>query len=194
MGQSRLQGGRRLYMAQYRHQSLCGVSQIHGQCVRGLRCRHRTGPWRPGYRIHTNRVAFEPFANLAYVNFRNDGFNETGGADALAGSKTTTDTTFTTLGLRASTDFTLGGMTATARGMLGWRHAFGDTTPESNLAFTGSDPFVVLGAPIAEDALALEEGLDFKLTPHATLGISYNGQLASKAQDNAFKADVSFTF
>jgi fibronectin-binding autotransporter adhesin len=147
-----------------------------------------------GYRIDTNRVAFEPFANLAYVNFRNDSFNESGGAAALAGSKTTTDTTFTTLGLRASTDFVLGGMTSTARGMLGWRHAFGDTTPESNLAFTGSNAFVISGAPIAEDALALEAGLDFKLSSRATLGISYNGQLASKARDNAFKADISLKF
>lgn len=147
-----------------------------------------------GYRIDTNRVAFEPFANLAYVNFRNDGFNETGGADALTGSKTTTDATFTTLGVRASTDFMLGRVNTTARGMLGWRHAFGDTTPEANLAFTGSDPFVIFGAPIAEDALALEAGLDFKLSSSAILGISYNGQLASKAQDNAFKADISFKF
>ena len=38
----------------------------------------------------------------------------------------TTATTFTTLGLRTSGDFALGNLNATARGTLGWRHAFGD--------------------------------------------------------------------
>lgn len=147
-----------------------------------------------GYRIDTNSVAFEPFANLAYVNFKHDAFAETGGAAALIGSKTDTDVTFTTLGVRASSDFRLGNVTTAARGMLGWRHAFGDTVSHSNLAFTGSTAFDISGVAIAKDALVLEAGLDFKLSPQATIGISYSGQFASKAQDNAFKADISFKF
>ncbi|MBZ4175434.1 autotransporter domain-containing protein, partial [Escherichia fergusonii] len=118
-----------------------------------------------GYRIDTNRVAFEPFVNLAYVNFKHDAFAETGGAAALIGSKTDTDDTFTTLGVRASSDFMLGTVTTAARGMLGWRHAFGDTVPHSNLAFTGSAAFDISGVAIAKDALVLEAGLDFKLSP-----------------------------
>ncbi len=147
-----------------------------------------------GYRIDTSRVAFEPFANLAYVNFRSDSFSESGGAAALSASSETTDTTFTTLGLRASTDFTMGSMSATARGMLGWRHAFDDVTPQSRLAFTGSDAFTISGVPIDQDAFAVEAGLDVKLTHSATLGLSYNGQFGSKAQDNGFRADLSFKF
>ncbi|MDR6634080.1 outer membrane autotransporter protein [Phyllobacterium sp. 1468] len=147
-----------------------------------------------GYRIDTSRVAFEPFANLAYVNFRSDSFSESGGAAALSASSETTDTTFTTLGLRASTDFTMGSMSATARGMLGWRHAFDDVTPQSRLAFTGSDAFTISGVPIDKDAFAVEAGLDLKITHSATLGVSYNGQFGSKAIDNGFKADLSFKF
>jgi outer membrane autotransporter protein len=147
-----------------------------------------------GYRIDTSRVAFEPFANLAYVNFRSDSFSESGGAAALTASSETTDTTFTTLGLRASTDFTMGSMSATARGMLGWRHAFDDVTPQSRLAFTGSDAFTISGVPIDQDAFAVEAGLDLKITHSATLGLAYNGQFGSKAQDNGFKADLSFKF
>lgn len=147
-----------------------------------------------GYRIDTSRVAFEPFANLAYVNFRSDSFSESGGAAALSASSETTDTTFTTLGLRASTDFTMGSMSATARGMLGWRHAFDDVTPQSRLAFIGSDAFTISGVPIDKDAFAVEAGLDLKITHSATLGLSYNGQFGSKALDNGFKADLSFKF
>ncbi|WP_271893678.1 autotransporter outer membrane beta-barrel domain-containing protein [Candidatus Phyllobacterium onerii] len=147
-----------------------------------------------GYRIDTSRVAFEPFANLAYVNFRSDSFSESGGAAALSASSETTDTTFTTLGLRASTDFTMGSMSATARGMLGWRHAFDDVTPQSRLAFVGSDAFTISGVPIDKDAFAVEAGLDLKITHSATLGLSYNGQFGSKALDNGFRADLSFKF
>ncbi|CAN7506280.1 autotransporter domain-containing protein [Phyllobacterium sp. LjRoot231] len=147
-----------------------------------------------GYRIDTSRVAFEPFANLAYVNFRSDSFSESGGAAALSASSETTNTTFSTLGFRASTDFVVSGMSATARGMLGWRHAFDDTTPQSRLAFTGSDAFTIWGVPIDQDALALEAGLELNITHSATLGLSYTGQFGSKAQDNGFKADISFKF
>jgi outer membrane autotransporter protein len=36
-----------------------------------------------GYRIDGRSASFEPFADLAYVNFTDDGFNERGGAAAL---------------------------------------------------------------------------------------------------------------
>ena len=106
-----------------------------------------------------------------------------------------TDTTFTTLGLRTSTTgFTLGGMNATARGMLGWRHAFGDTTPLSTHVFSGGNAFTVAGVPIAEDALVLEAGLDLVITPNATFGLSYNSQIASDAQQHGLKADLMVRF
>ncbi|TIP76062.1 MAG: autotransporter domain-containing protein, partial [Mesorhizobium sp.] len=79
-----------------------------------------------GSRLDTASVSFEPYANLAYVNFNADGFTEHGGAAALSGKDRSSDTTFTTIGLRASTAFPLGSVNTTARGGIGWRHAFGD--------------------------------------------------------------------
>ncbi|MBP2444336.1 outer membrane autotransporter protein [Rhizobium leguminosarum] len=60
------------------------------------------------YRIETGdtpagALAFEPFANLAYVNLATDGFDESGGAAALTGRDDDSGVTFTTLGVRAST-------------------------------------------------------------------------------------------
>ena len=111
------------------------------------------------YKADAGRFKFEPFANLAYVSVHTDGFTETGGAAALTSAGSTTDATFTTLGLRGSTDFALGGINATARGMLGWRHAFGDVTPTSSFAFAGGDTFTIAGVPIARDAAVIEAGL-----------------------------------
>lgn len=96
-----------------------------------------------GYRLDTASAAFEPYANVAYVNFDADGFSENGGVAALSSGDQSSDTTFATLGLRASSQFKLGSTTATARGGIGWQHAFGDVTPETSLAFAGGSSFAV---------------------------------------------------
>ncbi|MGH6763969.1 MAG: autotransporter domain-containing protein [Phyllobacterium sp.] len=147
-----------------------------------------------GYRIDTPTASFEPFANLAYVSLRADGFTEQGGAAALHVSGDTTDTSFTTLGLRASTGFTLGSVSATARGLIGWQHAFGDTTPLSRQAFAGSDAFTIAGAPIAQDAALIEAGIDFDIAPKAALGFVYTGQFGSGTTSNGLNANLSVKF
>ncbi|MFD9997961.1 autotransporter outer membrane beta-barrel domain-containing protein, partial [Mesorhizobium sp. NPDC059024] len=147
-----------------------------------------------GYGIKAGNLAFEPFANLAYVNVHTNGFNETGGASALSVHSGSNDNSFTTLGIRASTDFEIGSTRATARGMIGWRHAYGDVTPEISQAFTGSSAFTIAGAPIAKDAAVIEAGLDFAITPQATLGISYHGQAGSKTSDHGVRADLNVKF
>ncbi|MGN7964208.1 autotransporter outer membrane beta-barrel domain-containing protein, partial [Brucella sp. 22210] len=148
-----------------------------------------------GYKIHYGKALFEPYAGLAYLHLKTDGFDETGQtAAALSVQSGTTDTSFSTLGFRASTEFALGSITATARTDLGWRHAYGDITPVSTASFIGSNAFTVSGLPIAEDAALIEAGLDFKLTDDATLGLSYNGQFASGAKQNGFNAKLSVSF
>jgi fibronectin-binding autotransporter adhesin len=147
-----------------------------------------------GYSLKAGSVAFEPFANLAYVNVHTNGFAEQGGASALTVHGGSNDSTFTTLGLRASTDFDVGSTKATVRGMIGWRHAYGDVTPAISQAFTGSSAFTIAGAPIARDSAVIEAGLDFAITPQATLGLSYHGQVGSKASDHGVRADLNVKF
>ena len=146
------------------------------------------------YAMDKGRFAFEPFANLAYVKFDSDGFTEDGGAAALAGGDGSSDTTFTTIGLRASTAFNIGSTTATARGTIGWRHAFADTTPLATHAFAGGDTFTVAGTPIAENAALLELGVDFDIADTAKLGLTYQGQLASDSSQHGFSAKLNMRF
>jgi outer membrane autotransporter protein len=147
-----------------------------------------------GYGIEAGAFRFEPFGNLAYVRLDTDGFTEEGGAAALSSSGSTMDTAFTTLGLRAETMFQLGGMATTARGMVGWRHAFGDTTPDTRNAFAGLEDFTVAGAPIAEDTAVIEAGLDFSLSEAARIGVSYDGQFGSGAEEHGLTASFSMRF
>ncbi|WP_202327022.1 autotransporter domain-containing protein [Mesorhizobium sp. 113-3-9] len=146
------------------------------------------------YKTDAGPFAFEPFANLAYVNLHTDGFAESGGTAALTSGSSSSDATFTTLGVRASTDVTIGGVAATARGMFGWRHAYGEVTPLSTFAFAGGDDFTIAGVPIARDAMLVEAGFDVQLARNATLGLSYAGQFGPDAFDNGFKANLGIKF
>jgi outer membrane autotransporter protein len=104
------------------------------------------------YQFKAGRHALQPFASLAYVSVNSDSFGKTGGAAALLARPNQTDVTYTTIGVRSATDFDFGTAEGTLTGMLGWRHAFGNLTPLSTLAFAGGDPFTVLGT-IATPAL-----------------------------------------
>lgn len=148
-----------------------------------------------GYKIHYGKALFEPYAGLAHLRLKTDGFNEKGQtAAALSVLSGTTETNFSTLGLRTSTEFVLGRILAMAHTDLGWRHAYGDITPVSAASFIGSDAFTVSGLPIGQDAALIEAGLDLKLTEDATLGLSYNGQFAAGANQNGFNAKLSVSF
>lgn len=147
-----------------------------------------------GYGLRWEKASFEPFANVAYVGLQTGGFSETGGAAALTSWGSYTDATFTTLGLRASTDFAVGGVDATAKASAGWRHAFGDTTPASTLAFAGGGTFNVLGVPIAQNSAIVEAGLDVRLAPNASVGVSYGGQFGSGALDQSVRGSFSIRF
>lgn len=148
-----------------------------------------------GYKIRLPKAVFEPYANLSYVRLKTDGFDEDGQtAAALSMQSDTMSTTFSTVGIRASTGFDLGTIPTTARADLGWRHAAGDIDPVSKASFVGSNAFTVAGAPIAKDTAIIEAGLDFELSKDATLGVSYSGQFGSGAQRNGFNASLKVSF
>jgi fibronectin-binding autotransporter adhesin len=147
------------------------------------------------YGINMGAARFEPFANLAYVNLHTDGFTEKGGAAALTGGSANTDATLTTLGLRASTTLDLNGAAVMAKGTVGWRHAFGDVTPLSTMRFAGGgDAFAIGGVPTARNAAVVEAGLDFALTPDATLGVSYSSQFGRGLSDQSVRANLNMKF
>ncbi|WP_279686946.1 autotransporter domain-containing protein [Bradyrhizobium sp. SSUT77] len=147
-----------------------------------------------GYRVETRAAAFEPYANLAYVNLRREGFSERGGAAALTSTGENTGTAFTTFGLRASTAFAIGTVKADLRGTVGWRHAFDDVTPFSTFAFAGGSAFNIAGVPIARDAAVVDAGLDFAVAKGTTVGIFYNGQFGNAAADQSIRGNFVIKF
>lgn len=146
------------------------------------------------YPVALSAATVEPFAGLAFVNVNTDNFTETGGIAALGTNGGTDAVTYTSLGARGALPFQLGTTVATLKGSLAWQHAFGDVTPESTFFFTGSQPFTVAGAPIAEDAALVEAGIDIAFTPAMSLSVFYSGQLAENAQENMVKGGFSLKF
>jgi outer membrane autotransporter protein len=139
-------------------------------------------------------VSLEPFANLAYVGLHTDGFSEVGGDAALTSRPDTTQDMFATFGVRPSTEFMLGSVNAVLRGMVGWRHTFGDITPSSFVSFAGSNVFTVAGAPIAKNSGVVEVGLGADLSSYAAIGLTYGGQFSDRQTDHSIRGTITVSF
>lgn len=147
-----------------------------------------------GYLIKQDQVTLEPFAGLAHVHVRTDSFNERSGALEMRNKSQKTDVSFSTVGLRASTSTSVGDLELKPSATLGWRHAFGDVTPEHKAAFAGGNTFSLSGAPIARNAAIIEGALDMSVSETVSVGVSYGGQLSSDNTDQNVKANLTFRF
>jgi outer membrane autotransporter protein len=140
-------------------------------------------------------LALEPFAGVRYASVKTDAFEESGTISQLSALANRTERTSSTLGLRASYQFGLGGnVSATARGTVGWNHGFGDLTPKQRLSFAGAAPFTVEGLPTARNAAFVEAGLGFNIGKRTTLGITYTGQFSQSSRANGVNADIAVRF
>jgi subtilase-type serine protease len=149
-----------------------------------------------GYSIKAAWVNLEPFANLAYINFQNNGIAEDGGAAALHGDKQHTDATVSTLGLRADTEWQASKTTAVAlRSELGWQHQYGDLDRGTGLKFNGgSSPFVVNSVSASRDGAVLKASAEVAVNKNATLSLGYGGLLSQNYQDNSVNAGFTWHF
>jgi uncharacterized protein with beta-barrel porin domain len=87
-------------------------------------------------------------------------------------------------------------MPLVARGLLAWRHVFGDVTPNSVLAFASapSNLFTISGAPVYRDAAMIEAGIDWRMSAQVSLGVYYSGALSGQGSENAIKGRFEARF
>ncbi|MGX1789342.1 autotransporter domain-containing protein [Bosea sp. NPDC055332] len=146
-----------------------------------------------GYGFAFSGFALEPFAQLALLRVSTDAGTEQGGAAALRVLSSDQTLGFTTLGLRAEAQ--IGTMPLFARAMLGWRHGFGELTPQARTAFAlGTNPAVVFAAPIDRNALTAEAGLDWRISQATALGLTYSAAIGERSRDHALKGRVEMRF
>ncbi|WP_250602125.1 autotransporter serine protease [Serratia marcescens] len=149
-----------------------------------------------GYSVKGEWLNLEPFVNLAYVNFENNGIAESGGAAALRGDKQHTDATVSTLGLRADTEWQVSpGTTVALRSELGWQHQYGGLERGTGLRFNGGNaPFVVDSVPVSRDGMVLKVGAEVAVNENASLSLGYGGLLSQNHQDNSVNAGFTWRF
>lgn len=89
-----------------------------------------------GYRMPVGQAVAEPFGGLALVHLHRGAFTEGGGITALAWTSRNDDISYSTLGGRLTTSFTLSpGLGEMPRLVASWQHAFGATAQIAGLAF-----------------------------------------------------------
>lgn len=137
----------------------------------------------------------EPFAGLAFVHVGTDGFVESGPVAGLTGAAANQNVGYSALGMRVASITQIGELTVVSRASLAWQHAYGDVSPEAALAFaSGGSSFVVSGSPIAVDSALIETGLGVGIFDAGLLEVSYYGQLADNARDNAVEGRFKWAF
>lgn len=148
-----------------------------------------------GYRLPMGALQLEPFVGLAHVQFDSDGIAERGGQSALHGRGEKQDISYTTLGLRGSLPLAdVAGIPLTTQGSLAWQHALGNDTPDSRLAFTGSDSFQVRGAAMERDSAVAQLGVQARLNSATSVGLTYSGRAGQDYRDHGLNLGVSLAF
>jgi len=145
-------------------------------------------------RLSAGDATVEPYAGLSYVNTYTPGYSESGGDAALTASRSSQNTGFTTLGARAALPLYLGDEALTLRSSLGWRHAFGQLAANTQLAFGGSSPFNVAGAPIVGDTFLYDAGLAWALTDTTSIDVSYAGERSTAANSNTVRGTFTYRY
>lgn len=96
--------------------------------------------------------------------------------------------------MRARTGFSLGQSEGKLRATLGWRHAFGEVTPQSTMAFDGGQAFTVAGASIARNAALVELGADLLISRNVTVGLNDSGQYGGGNREHGGSLNVRWRY
>ena len=144
-----------------------------------------------GHQIQIRNLMLEPFAGVSHTSLDTNGFTETGGAAALTSSSDSNSTTFATLGLRGSMELQ---DKVHARAMAGWQHAFGDTEPSSTFKMADSPQFSIMGAPVAQDTLVAELGIEAGISDNVVLGVDYKGRYGDGNTVHGLNAGIKMKF
>ncbi len=138
------------------------------------------------------QASIEPFVGLSWNDLRMHGFSESGGSAVLSGRSQNDDSASTLAGLRGQ--WQLPDSAIALRGLLGWRHAYGELRPSSTLAFDQGPAFSVAGAPIARDAARVELGADLAVVRNMTAGLAYAGEFGGGNRQHTGSLNVRWRF
>jgi len=152
-----------------------------------------------GYKFSSDTIEVEPFAGLAYIRSRRDGFKEylSNGTFAvdLNGDIASIRSTISTLGVTVGHSWKLSNaINIQANVTSEWRHAFGDENVRSLFSLNQSDKFEVGGLPMARDTFALSTNFTLPINKNVSLILNYGGQFGKEFKENSLKGLFQITF
>lgn len=151
-----------------------------------------TGFVEGAWNIQTAFGKLAPYLNLAGVRVHSNASDEVGGSAALHMDSQSMSTTLSTLGVRGNWQLA-GNLGLEAN--VGWRHAFGDVTPERTQQFiAGGDGFTVYGTPLSKNAGQVNVNLTWQVAPNSQVVLGYDGLYGSGVKDTAAKASFNVAF
>ncbi|MES2903800.1 MAG: autotransporter domain-containing protein [Pseudomonadota bacterium] len=143
------------------------------------------------YGLDVSRVQLAPFARVAYIRTRTDGFAETAGSAALTANHQVQKVGVLNFGAHARGPV---GADFQPRLSLSWQHGWGDLGGSSSARFADSvADFAVIGARLPRNALAIDGGFDMGVG-RARLGASYVGSFSNSWSDHGVNATISIKF
>ncbi|MXV36769.1 MULTISPECIES: autotransporter domain-containing protein [unclassified Saccharibacter] len=148
------------------------------------------------YRFHiTDQARIEPFIDMTYVNLHTREFTEGGGQAALHGRGMDTGVGYMTAGVRASTRFWIRDALVSPYAMVAYRRAFGDVSPSVHQTVVSGGPDMdINGAPMSEDSVVADVGVQAQLTDMIDVSLSYFGQYGNRGYDNGGRASIRVHF
>ena len=139
-----------------------------------------------GYDWKVGKFTVGPTASYQYTNVHTDGFTETGAFAPLAVNGQSTESSRTSLGVRAYYDAQVGGVTVRPELRLTWQHEFGDTAPTVTSRFVnlGGNPFTVTGPQVGRDSLLMGAGFTVMWNPRFATYLYYDGEFGRSNYDS----------
>ena len=139
----------------------------------------------------------QPMVGVNYTGASTDGFIESGAGDfSLVVADADTNSFTSTLGMRVSGLWTVGGTKLVPDASIAWRHEFADTRQSFSAAFLDapSTPFDIVSSKISPDSALVNAGLTAGVTQGLELFVDYNGVLNSDATSHNGSAGFRATW
>jgi outer membrane autotransporter protein len=150
-----------------------------------------------GYDLKSGGVTFGPTATFNYTYAGVNGFTEHNSLAPLDIRGGDADSLRMALGVKASCECKLAGMTLKPELRLAWQHEFGDSTYslDSSLANGGGGTFTVSGPRFGRDSLLVGAGCALEITPRCATYLYYDGELLRENYvSNAVTGGVRIAF
>jgi outer membrane autotransporter protein len=139
-------------------------------------------------------ITVEPFLSISYAKVDTDRIFESGGAAALEIAKSSNDAVFSSLGVKASAQWSVSNIDVRPYGSLAFQNVDGAGEPSSSVTLVSAQAtYAIYGIGIDRDSAKLKTGIDIH-RGRLIIGFGYEGEWSRNWQDNQVRATADFIF